>query len=232
MSENAADLPQPATRRRGFLRRWVYPVVVIAAIGGVIWWLDSRGSDGGVSSTGERYGPADLPAGLASGNLGIAAAEGALAPDFLLETMDGEEARLSDFRGQPVVLNFWATWCLPCRQEMPQFVEAYDAHRAEGLAVIGLNLQESESIIRPFIDEYGAEFPIFIDRDGEVGDEYRLLGLPMTYFITREGVIDSVFIGPFEAEERGTNVQGAIAESELGQRIAAILAPEDGDGGG
>jgi peroxiredoxin len=115
---------------------------------------------------------------------------------------------------------------------MPQFVDAYAAHRDEGLVIIGLNLQESESIIRPFVEDYGVDFPVLIDRDGEVGDEYRLIGLPGTVFIGRDGVVESVFIGPFEAEARGTNVQGAIGESELEQRIAAILAEEDGDGGG
>ncbi|MCH7484807.1 MAG: TlpA family protein disulfide reductase [Chloroflexi bacterium] len=221
MTDDAADLPRQPSRR-SFARRWLYPVAVVVAIAGVIWWIEARDS-GGVSSTGERYGPVDLPAALVPAGASIKAEEGALAPDFLLEALNGDETRLSDFRGQPVVLNFWATWCAPCRKEMPQFIEAYDVHRDEGLVVVGLNLQESESIIRPFVDDFGINFPVLIDRDGEVGDDYRLLGLPATYFIGRDGVIESLFIGPFEAEVQGTNVQGAIGQSDLEERIAEIL---------
>ena len=229
MTDDAADLPQPS--RRSFARRWLYPVAVVVAIAAVIWWIEARDS-GSVSSTGERYGPVDLPAALVPAGASIKAEEGALAPDFLLEMLEGDEARLSDYRGQGVVLNFWATWCGPCRKEMPQFIAAYEAHRDEGLVVIGLNLQESESIIRPFVDDFGIDFPVLIDRDGEVGDAYRLIGLPATYFIGRDGVIESLFIGPFQAEVRGTNVQGAIEQSDLEQRIAAILGSGEGDGGG
>ncbi|MEX0683722.1 MAG: TlpA disulfide reductase family protein [Dehalococcoidia bacterium] len=230
MTENAAELPQPASSRRSFLRRWLYPAAVILAIAAVIWYVDARDGDGGVSSTGERYGPADLPAALVPAGADVAAQEGALAPDFLLQDMDGAEVRLSDFRGRPVILNFWATWCAPCRKEMPQFVQAYEAHQDDGLVVIGLNLQESESIIRPFTDDYGVGFPVLIDRDGEVGDAYRVTGVPETLFIDADGVVRNRFIGPFQSKERGTDVQAPIAQSELEERIAEIL-PAGDDGG-
>jgi len=207
------------------LRRVIYPLAVVAAIIGVIWWLEAR-DDSPASPTGERYGPVQMPAALATEGIDIAAKEGALAPDFLLESMDESELRLSELRGQPVVLNFWATWCKPCRQEMPRFVEAYDEHVGDGLVVVAVNLQEGKGIVRPFAEDYGMDFPIAVDRDGEVGDRYRLLGLPTTYFIDREGVIRSVFTGPFEQKQNDTNVQGAIEDSELEQRIAEILAPE------
>ena len=231
MTDNATDLPRPTPRRRSAVRRWLYPLAVIIAIAGVIWWLEARDS-GGVSSTGERYGPADLPAALVPAGTNVKAEEGALAPNFLLEEFDSDETRLSDYRGQPVVLNFWATWCVSCRKEMPQFIEAYDAHRDDGLVVIGLNLQESESIIRPFVDDFGIDFPVLIDRDGEVGDAYLLLGLPTTFFIGRNGVVESVFIGELKGEVQGTNVQGAIGQSDLEERIVAILDSGDADGGG
>lgn len=222
MRDTAQAGPAGIGGRKGFLRRVAYPVFVIAAIVGVIWWLEYRDSEP-TSLTGERYGPVQLPASLQAQGLSVEAKEGALAPDFLLEELNGGEIRLSDYRGQPVVLNFWATWCRPCRTEMPQFVAAYDRYRNQGLVIIGLNMQEGKAVVKPFADDFGMEFPIAIDRDGEVGDRYRLLGLPTTFFIDREGVISSAFTGPFVEADRDTNVQGAIAQDELEKRIEEIL---------
>jgi peroxiredoxin len=211
-------------RSRSFLRRFVYPLLVIAIIAGVIWYIEYR-DDGGTSPSGEKYGPVDLPAALVPAGAKVAAEVGALAPDFLLEQLEGDDLRLSDFRGRPVVLNFWATWCDPCRKEMPQFVRAYDEYKDEGLVIIGLNLQEGKSIAQRFADDYGMDFPIVIDRDGEMRDRYRALGIPSTYFIDRDGVIRSIYTGPFVDDADGEDVAGAIEESELEQRIAEIMAP-------
>jgi len=217
----------PARTAAGRLRRVVVPALIIAAIIAVIWWIERGGGD--VSPSGEKYGPAPLPASLVRPGLDVSAAEGSLAPDFLLEQLDGPDLRLSDYRGQPIVLNFWATWCAPCRKEIPELVQAYDRYSPDDLVVIGLNLQEGKSIVRPYAGDFGMDFPIAIDRDGEVGDEYRVIGLPTTFFIDRAGVVRSVFIGPLQAESDGIDVQGAIARTELDQRIAQILSPEAGD---
>jgi thiol-disulfide isomerase/thioredoxin len=228
---DASESPSPrpgSVRWRKVLRRVVYPLAVIAAIVGVIWWLEAR-DDAPTSSTGERYGPVSMPEALATEGLDVAAEEGALAPDFLLETMDDSELRLSDLRGQPVVVNFWATWCKPCRQEMPRFVEASDKYAKDGLVVVAVNMQEGKGIVRPFAEDFGMDFPIAIDRDGEVGDRYRLLGLPTTVFIDRDGVVRSVYAGPFEEEQNETNVQGAIEDSELERRIAEIVGQDSAD---
>jgi peroxiredoxin len=219
---------QSPIRPRGVVRRIIYPVAVIAAIAGVIWWLEYR--DGGGGGEGAEYGVRDLPVALADPSLDVKAEVDSLAPDFLLEDTGGNEVRLSDYRGRPVVLNFWATWCRPCRKEMPQLVAASERYGDEGLVVIGLNLQEGRSIIEPFAQDYGVDFPILIDRDGEVGDEYRLLGLPTTYFIDKSGVIRSIFTGPLQGESDGVNVAGAIGESDLDSRIKEIL-PEVDTGG-
>jgi peroxiredoxin len=232
MTDTPADEPRSRPARR-LLRRWIYPAAVIITIAGVIWWIEARDNGGSVSSTGERYGPAEMPTALTFEGVNISAAEGDMAPDFLLQNMEGDEVRLTDFRGQPVVLNFWATWCLPCRKEMPQFVHAYDDYSEEGLVIIAVNQQESESIIRPFVEDYGVEFPMLIDRDGEVGDEFHILGMPETFFIDRNGILREHFIGQFQSEDRGKNVQGAIDQSELQSKIEQILTPaESGDGSG
>ncbi len=212
-----------APRTRSIWRRFLYPALVIGAIVAVIWWLEYRPSGDNTSPTGERYGPVTLPATLQTAGLEVSPAEAALAPDFLLERLDAGEIRLSELRGQPVILNFWATWCKPCRTEMPQFVEAYDRYRDQGLVIVGVNLQEGKSIVRPFAEDFGIEFPIAIDRDGEVGDRYRLLGLPTTFFIDREGVIRGLFTGPFVETSGGKSVQGAIGSQELDDRIQEIL---------
>ena len=226
MADNIpASEPLPSRASTGLFRRFLVPVIVITAIIAAIWWLDSR-NDGGVSPTGERYGPVELPAALRLPGLDVKAEEGALAPDFLLGRLDGSELRLSDLRGQPVVLNFWATWCAPCRKEIPQFVDAYERHRGEGLVIVGVNMQEGKGIVRPYAEDFGMTFPIAIDVDGEVADAYRILGLPTTYFIDREGIVRSVFTGPFEQSDRGTEVRGAIEQSELDRRIADILEIE------
>lgn len=225
---------EPATSsrvRRGVFRRIVFPVVVIAAIAATIWWIDYR-PDGSDSPSGERYGPVEMPAALVPAGAKVKAEVGSLAPDFLLGGMkEGEEVRLSDYRGRPVVLNFWATWCAPCRKEIPNLVAAYDQYADEGLVVIGLNHEEGSSIVKPYVDKFGMDFPIAIDLDGEMWDRYRLLGLPTTFFIDRDGVIRSIYMGPFVEESDGASVQGAIEETELEKRIAEILAPSSGGTG-
>lgn len=217
----------PRRRRswtRSFIRRVVIPALAIMAIAGIIWWLDASGSAGVSPQSGVGYGPVDLPAALSAPQLSVGTDAGNLAPDFLLEGLDGGDVQLSKFRGQPVVINFWATWCYPCRQEMPNLVKAYNQYRGQGLVIIGVNLQEGKSIIEPFARDFGIAYPIAIDRTGSVGDEYRVLGLPTTYFLDREGVVKSVFTGPFLETSNGTNVQGAIDVTELTKRIQEILA--------
>jgi peroxiredoxin len=123
--------------------------------------------------------------------------EGFLAPDFTLTTLDGDQLVLSGLRGHPVVLNLWASWCLPCRAEMPAIEAVYRRYRDEGLVVVGLNLtsQDSESAASKFVQEFGLTFPVALDPDGTAQELYRLLGLPSTFFIDEEGVIRSIIVG-------------------------------------
>ncbi len=123
--------------------------------------------------------------------------EGFTAPDFTLDLLGGGEVTLSELRGNPVVLNIWATWCGPCREEMPAIEKVYRSYKELGLTVIGLNLtsQDSEQAVSDFVQELELTFPIALDRDGSVGNRYQLMGLPTTYFIDNQGVIQSVVVG-------------------------------------
>ena len=230
MTDNADTTKSSGSRvgsGRWLIRRVLYPALAIAAIVAVIWWLENRDDDA-TSSSGQEFGVRDLPAEMIPAGASVSPQVGDLAPNFELESLDGDEVFLSDFRGQPVVLNFWAKWCRPCRAEMPQLVAAHDKYRDEGLVIIGLNLQEGRSVIEPFVEEFGVDFTVLLDRDGDVENEYRLLGLPETFFIDRDGVIRSIYRGSFEEEIQDTDVQSAINQTELEERIEEILG--DGDG--
>ena len=123
--------------------------------------------------------------------------EGFTAPDFALSLLDGGEISLSELRGKVVLVNFWTSWCPPCRKEMPAIESVYRSYNDMGLVVIGLNLtaQDSKQAAASFAQEVGVTFPIALDLDNSVGILYRVTALPTTFFIDRKGVIRSVIVG-------------------------------------
>jgi peroxiredoxin len=123
-----------------------------------------------------------------------AAVVDSLAPEFSLKTVEGETVQLSDLRGQVVALNFWATWCAPCRLEMPALQARADA-RPDRLAVIGVNFDESADAVAAFRDELGIRFPLLLDPGGEVQRLYRVLGYPTTFFLDETGTIRFQHVG-------------------------------------
>lgn len=160
-----------------------------------------------------RRALADFPTGIGRGyptaqlvpdeENGAALQAGAPAPDFALVLEDGSHLRLSDLQGRPVVINFWATWCGPCRLEMPELMRA--ATEEPELVLLAVNVQESRDTIVPFADEFDMATPVVIDPEGSIKTRYEVRGLPTTVFINRAGEIGAIYAGiltPAALEER------------------------------
>jgi cytochrome c biogenesis protein CcmG, thiol:disulfide interchange protein DsbE len=140
---------------------------------------------------------------------------GFFAPDFELLTPDGNPIRLSDLRGQAVILNLWASWCPPCKAEMPALQNVHEQYAADGLVVLGVNMTYQDSAVSAvqFLEDGGLTFPVVMDVDGSVGRRYLMRALPTTFFIERSGRIHSLEVG------------GPLPEALL--RSKAILLLED-----
>ena len=139
--------------------------------------------------------------------------QGFLAPDFELKTTTGETVKLSDLRGQAVLVNLWATWCPPCRAEMESIEKVYQEYKDRGFAVLAVNMtyQDDPLAIMPFVNKQKLTFPILLDETGDMANAYQLRSLPSSYFIRPDGVINEVVIG------------GPMSEALLRTRIQDIL---------
>jgi thiol-disulfide isomerase/thioredoxin len=122
---------------------------------------------------------------------------GALATDFQFQTPEGEPASLSDYRGQPVVLNFWATWCVPCQIEMPYLQQIYDEWQAEGLVMLAINIPDEGDDVTSFLESYNISFPVLIDASYAVAICYYAISIPITFFIDGDGIIQYIKVGAF-----------------------------------
>ncbi len=115
--------------------------------------------------------------------------------DFVLATLGGGERALADYRGKVVFLNFWATWCVPCREEMPSMQVLYDELSDEGLEIIAVNLLEAEEMVSAFVEENEFTYPIMLDRDGRVSLRYSVRAIPTSYILDRDGSVIGVRAG-------------------------------------
>ena len=126
---------------------------------------------------------------------------GNLASDFALETLDGTEVSLSDYRGKVVLINFWATWCPPCRAEIPDLEAAYQARQDEGFVVLGISVEEPREAVAPFAQAIGMSYPVLLDRGGQVMKMFRAPGLPISLILDRDGVIKVRHVGILTREQ-------------------------------
>lgn len=165
------------------MKKWIIIVVIVGLLGWAVY-------DFAINK--ETKQELDPEVGLEKGNL---------APDFELETIDGETVKLSDYRGEKVMVNFWATWCPPCRAEMPDMQKFHEEHD-EGV-ILAVNLTETENSPRnvgKFLEEYGITFTVLEDKNTTVGNIYKAQSLPTSYLINSEGKIHNIAVGPLNYE--------------------------------
>jgi cytochrome c biogenesis protein CcmG/thiol:disulfide interchange protein DsbE len=177
-------------------RRWDF-VMVVSLAAAIMWTVGSRVP----SAVGAPLSSSPSPR------------EGFFAPDFTLGTLQGEQVKLSELRGKIVMVNFWTTWCPPCRAETPALETSYKSYKDSDVVILGVNLTDQDSLkdVESFVQEFGLTYPILLDRDGVVGLLYQLNGLPTTFFISREGIIRTVVVG------------GPMSETFIRSKIEALL---------
>ncbi len=133
------------------------------------------------------------------------------APDFSLPRLNGETGRLKDWRGQVVLVNFWGTYCPPCKEEMPDLQRLYETHEPAGFTVLAVDVEEPAGVVRKFRDQHGLTFPMLLSDDASVNPTFGIRALPTSWLVDRAGVLRSIWVGPVP-----------IAEAE--RQIAELLA--------
>ena len=122
---------------------------------------------------------------------------GNLAPDFQLQNLDGQAVSLGNLRNKPVLINFWATWCPPCRSEMPYIQEIYEEWSGKGLVVLTINMGEKPPQVEEFLESQNLSLPVLLDTGKNVAQKYNVQFIPTTFFIDEDGVIQEKIIGAF-----------------------------------
>ena len=159
---------------------------------------------------GPKSGASATPA--EGGGDASSASQGSPAPEFELPDLSGQTVRLADYRGQVVVVDFWASWCSPCKEELPVLEELYQKYRGDGLTIVGVNLDEEAEDAKGFLESTGVTFPVGLDPEGAIADKYAPPKMPTSYIIDPEGNIVHVQAG-YEADD------AAIIE----EKIVALL---------
>lgn len=187
MNEQTTFPKRASSQRRGVSRRELITSAAGALLGviiiGLVWFTVGREGSASLPAVGELNRP---------------------APDLTLPTLDGGNLRLADLRGKVVLVNFWGTWCEPCKEETPALQAAYQQLQAEGLVIIGVNLRRQESsdeAVREFVQQYGVTYPIALDVDGEAARLFQISPIPVSYFIDPQGTIRYVRIGTLTTDD-------------------------------
>jgi len=198
--------PTPSPRRRGLLIGVVIGAVVLvgAALGAV---LVAGGGDDGTGPTSAGGGGRDTF--VADGPATV----GQPAPDFSLPGLDGGTVALSDFAGKPRLVNFWASWCNPCRKEFPLFEQASAEHATDGLEIVGVSYEDIAADARAFVADQGADWAFARDPDGDLATAYGVRALPQTFFVDADGTIVSRLFGITSADDLEAEIQKILPAS-------------------
>lgn len=202
-SHGVTDDPSPGTSpisRSAVLATVGLAVAVLAMA--VLWQASTPGEETGADPSAPEAAAAPAV------ETGIVRA-GVAAPDFTLTSLEGETISLDDYAGRPVVVNFWASWCPPCREEFPVLAAAREAHAGSGLEILGITRNDGAEYSRAFAEDSGAAWPILPDPDGSAWEAYDGVGLPTSFFIDGDGIVQRVHIGP-------------VDEAQLADHLAAI----------
>jgi thiol-disulfide isomerase/thioredoxin len=182
--------------------------LVLAAVAAFLYF--SGGSRGNAGTPGDVSA---IPDGLAVAtlvgikNTGTQPTKGNLAPNFGFRYSDGTSYTLADFKGQPVIVNFWATWCPPCRREMPGLVTAYETYKDDGLMIIEVDVAEKPEAVAQFVKEYNMTMPVVLDQRQEVTRLYRTDSFPTSIFIDKDGIIQVRWIGYMAEDQLADNLK-------------------------
>ncbi|MBI2917397.1 MAG: redoxin domain-containing protein [Chloroflexi bacterium] len=156
-------------------------VPLLALIGLLGWGLARTGGKGGL---------------LINSQLGEVTIRQGPARPFSLTLMDGRPLALEELKGKVVMVDFWASWCIPCRQEAPELEKAYQKYRQRGVEFVGVAIWDSRSEVLRFMQKYGVDYPVALDEKGVAAIDYGVTGIPEKYFISRDGRLLRKFIGP------------------------------------
>ena len=189
-------------------------LLIVAFVGLMAWGLSNRSPVTGLSG---------------------ATVVGHPAKDLTVQLFDGEPLTLSHLAGTPVVLNFWASWCTPCRDEAPGLERAWKIYRGQGVTFLGINLQDSDEAARSHLAEFGVTYPNGPDPSGTITVDYGVIGLPVTFFVGRDGIVQRRWVGAMPEWQLVAWVEALAAGSAMpgdaeGQDLDRFSKLDDGPG--
>lgn len=187
---SATEPPTPTVRRVAWWQ-WLVMALVVALLGLVAFQM-------------QRNGP------LAAGQVG----NGEPAPLFDLTTYDGVAYNLADLRGQVVVINFWASWCLPCQEEADDLESIWQQYQDRGVVMLGVAYLDTETEARGFIKRFGVTYPNGPDLQTAISQRYRIAGIPETFVVGKDGILRALFVGPTTVAALQAEIEPLLAEAD------------------